>query len=273
MPPTATETTVRTRFEIRPVTASVGAELVGLDLAAALDDATVAEVEAALVRWKVVFIRGQRLDAEAQIAFARRLGPLTTGHPTVPSPAGLPLVFELDSLDGGRADHWHTDVTFTANPPAISVLRAVDLPDIGGDTMWADTEGAYGRLPEPLRHLAEELRVVHTNAYDYGQVHGRAEDEATARHRAVFRSEVFETEHPMVRIHPVSGRPGLLLGGFAQRIVGRPTSSASSRATSSPPSTSCGGGGRPVTWPSGTTGRPSTTPSTTTARSSAGCSG
>jgi alpha-ketoglutarate-dependent taurine dioxygenase len=214
--------TFTSKLTVSPVTARVGAEIGGVDLADDLHDDTVAAIRAALVEWNVVFFRGQHLDGQQQSAFARRLGSLTAGHPTVPSPEGQPLIFQLDSFHGGRADHWHTDVTFTDRPPAISLLRAVELPEVGGDTMWASTERGYERLPESLRHLAEELRVTHTNAYDYGRAQRAEDDDEMKRHRDVFTSTVYETEHPMVRVHPESGRKSLLLGGFAKQVTGVP---------------------------------------------------
>jgi alpha-ketoglutarate-dependent sulfate ester dioxygenase len=214
--------TTAKQLTVSPVTARIGAELGGVDLADDLHPDTVAVIRQALVQWHVVFFRDQHLDGESQAAFARRLGPLTTGHPTIPSPEGEPVIFELDSFHGGRADHWHTDVTFVDRPPAISMLRAITLPDHGGDTMWASTEDGYNRLPEPLRHLADELRVVHTNAYDYGRALVAEEDSELKRHRDQFTSTVYETEHPMVRVHPESGRRSLVLGGFAKQIVGLP---------------------------------------------------
>ena len=129
----------------------------------------VAAVRAALLEHKVLFFRDQSFGPAEHVAFARRLGELTGGHPTLPSEQGKENILELDSLLGGRADHWHTDVTFAVEPPAISVLRAVKLPPVGGDTQWASTEAAYQRLPEPLKRLAGDLHAVHTNAYDYGR--------------------------------------------------------------------------------------------------------
>ena len=223
-----TATTSPLGLDLDPVTTTIGAEVRGLDLAGPLDDTTITAFHRALAQWKVLFVRDQSLDAAAQIAFASRLGPLTAAHPTMPpiadgGPAGEGQVYELDAAEGGRADHWHTDVTFTVRPPAISVLRTVQLPPVGGDTQWADTEAAYRRLPGPLRRLAEELRVVHTNAYDYGRVLRAGDDEAALRHRERFESTVFQTEHPVVRHFPDSGRRSLVLGGFAQQIVGLPS--------------------------------------------------
>jgi alpha-ketoglutarate-dependent taurine dioxygenase len=212
----------REKPSVQPLTPVIGAEISGVDLAQ-VDNGKVAAIQAALLDHKVLFFRDQDLSQDDQIAFAKRLGELTGGHPTIPSPEGQELVLELDSLLGGRADHWHTDVTFALEPPAISVLRAVELPAVGGDTQWASTEAAYNRLPAPLQRLAGELHALHTNAYDYGRALKSDNDAEGRRHRDVFTSTIFETEHPVVRAHPETGRPTLLLGGFARQIVGFPS--------------------------------------------------
>ncbi len=212
----------REKPSVHPLTPVIGAEVSGVDLVQ-LDNGKVSAIQAALLDHKVLFFRDQDLSQDDQIAFAKRLGELTGGHPTIPSPEGQEFVLELDSLLGARADHWHTDVTFALEPPAISVLRAVELPPVGGDTQWANTEAAYDRLPAPLQQLAGELHAVHTNAFDYGRALKSDGDEEGRRHRDVFTSTIFETEHPLVRVHPETGRPTLLLGGFARQIVGFPS--------------------------------------------------
>jgi alkyl sulfatase len=213
---------------VKPLTRRIGAEIAGVDIADRLDAVTIKAIRAAAIEYKVVFFRDQqRLDAASQAAFARGFGELTGGHPTVPSPGGRPLIFHLDSDDFGRADHWHTDVTFAMHPPTFSILRAIELPELGGDTMWADTQAAYERLPAPLKTLAEQLRVVHTNSYDYGRSIRAEENEAERANRERMTAIVFETEHPMVRVNPETGRRSLLLGGFAQQISGLSTSVSS----------------------------------------------
>jgi alpha-ketoglutarate-dependent taurine dioxygenase len=160
-------------LDIRPLAGNIGAEVGGVDAAADLSDETVAQVRAALLRHKVVFLRGQRLDYDGQVAFAQRLGSLTLGHPTLASPPGQPFLEEIDSRAGGRTNYWHTDVTFVDRPPAFTLLRAVVIPPVGGDTIWANTVTAYESLPSDLRDLADRLRIVHTNAYDYAATPGR----------------------------------------------------------------------------------------------------
>jgi alpha-ketoglutarate-dependent sulfate ester dioxygenase len=170
-----TDTIITTSIGVIPLAGNIGAEITGVDTGTAISDDTVAQVRQALLDHKVVFLRDQGLDYARQVAFAERLGPLTLGHPTLQSPPGQPLLEEIDSRKGGRANHWHTDVTFVDRPPAFTLLHAVVIPPVGGDTIWANTVTAYQTLPAELRDLADRLRIVHTNDHDYAAVYGRGE--------------------------------------------------------------------------------------------------
>ncbi|MEH3134462.1 MAG: TauD/TfdA family dioxygenase [Mycolicibacterium neoaurum] len=204
--------------------AHIGARVDGVRLAHDLDAATVTAINTALLEHKVVFFRGQdHLDDEGQLAFAQRLGTTTAAHPTVLSRGTrvLPIDSRYD-----KANSWHTDVTFVDRIPKASLLRAVTLPDYGGTTVWANTASAYAQLPAPLRILAENLWAVHTNRYDYTADHPAGDQrhdvlaDTVREHRAEFESEYFETEHPVVRVHPETGERVLLLGHFVKRLVG-----------------------------------------------------
>lgn len=201
--------------------AHIGARIDGVRLGAHLDTATVAAINEALLTHKVIFFRDQHhLDDASQLAFARLLGTPTLAHPTVLSRGTdvLPIDSRYD-----KANSWHTDVTFVDRIPKASLLRAVTLPEYGGTTTWASTEAAYDQLPEPLRHLVENLRAIHTNDYDYiRDIDERREDaaDATRQFREEFVSDTYETEHPVVRVHPETGRKVLLLGHFVKRFVG-----------------------------------------------------
>jgi alpha-ketoglutarate-dependent sulfate ester dioxygenase len=201
---------------------NIGTEITGVDTGNSLNDDAVAQVRRALLDYKVVFLRDQNLDYARQVAFAARLGPLTLGHPTLESPPGQPLLEEIDSSKGGRANHWHTDVTFVDRPPAFTLLHAVVIPPVGGDTIWANTVTAYQSLPVELRELADRLRIVHTNDHDYAAVYGRGErvDDALAKAQKQFISTVYEAEHPAVRVHPETEERSLVLGGFARTVLG-----------------------------------------------------
>jgi taurine dioxygenase len=213
-------------LDIRPIGGRIGAEIRGVVLSGDLDAATVQAIEAALVRHKVIFFRGQdHLDNAEHEAFAGLFGD-PVAHPTVPVAEGSRYLLELDSREGYAASSWHTDVTFVEAYPKGSILRAITVPEAGGDTVWANGETAYESLPEPLRQLANTLWAVHSNDYDYAAVLSGAQADSqqhrdyVAAHKAVFTSTVYETEHPVVRVHPVSGQRSLLLGHFVKRFVG-----------------------------------------------------
>ena len=184
-------------LDIQPVTGRIGAEIRGVRLSGQLEPATVEAIRAALLRHKVIFFRGQaHLQDSDQEAFA-----------------------------------WHTDVTFVDAYPQASILRGVTIPEVGGDTVWANTATAYDDLPPPLKALAEQLWAVHSNEYDYasyGNVGERGRDaEALKRYREVFVSTRYETEHPVVRVHPETGEKTLILGHFVKNFVGlTPSASA-----------------------------------------------
>jgi alpha-ketoglutarate-dependent sulfate ester dioxygenase len=214
--------TTATRVDVTPLAGHIGAEITGVDAGQPLTGDTVAQIRRALLDYKVVFLRGQHLDYRTQVAFAERLGPLTLGHPTISSPPDQPFLEEIDSLKGGKVNYWHTDVTFVDQPPAFTLLHALVIPPVGGDTLWANTVSAYASLPPELRELAGRLRVLHTNDYDYARPFNRGEeiDPALAAAQEEFVSTVYETEHPLLRVHPETGERSLLLGGFARTVLG-----------------------------------------------------
>ncbi|WP_405840045.1 TauD/TfdA dioxygenase family protein [Streptomyces sp. NBC_01518] len=205
-------------IEIQKVTANIGARVSGVDINKPLEAEEVTAIREALNLHKALVFDDVHLDDEGQEAFARHFGDLTTAHPTVPAVDGAPNVLPVDS-ERGRANHWHTDVTFVLNPPQASTLRSITVPPYGGETLIASSAAAYRDLPEPLRVLADTLWAEHTNDYDYA-VPEESIDAEKAAQRAQFTSIKFRTVHPVVRVHPLTGERGLFIGGFAQRIVG-----------------------------------------------------
>jgi len=205
-------------IEIQKVTAHIGARVSGVDINKPLDADQVTAIREALNIHKALVFDDVHLDDEGQEAFARHFGDLTTAHPTVPAVDGAPNVLPVDS-ERGRANHWHTDVTFVLNPPQASTLRSITVPPYGGETLIASSAAAYRDLPEPLRALADTLWAEHTNDYDYAVPDEEIDDEKAAQ-RAQFTSIKFRTVHPVVRVHPLTGERGLFIGGFAQRVVG-----------------------------------------------------
>ncbi|MEB3843545.1 TauD/TfdA dioxygenase family protein [Pseudomonas guariconensis] len=207
-------------LDIHPIAGRIGAEIRGVTLSADLDAATIDAIQAALVQHKVIFFRNQtQLDDQSQEAFAKRLGE-PIAHPTVPVVDGTNYLLQLDGAEGQRANSWHTDVTFVEAYPKASILRSVVAPAFGGDTVWANTAAAYQSLPEPLRELADKLWAVHSNEYDYAGTKPDVDPAKLERYRQVFTSTVYETEHPVVRVHPISGERALQLGHFVKRIKG-----------------------------------------------------
>jgi alpha-ketoglutarate-dependent sulfate ester dioxygenase len=209
-------------IQVHKVSAHIGAEIAGVDISGELEPATVAEVRRALLRHKVVFLRSQHhADDAAQRTFAALLGTVTKPHPTVSGDGDA--VLPIDS-EYGKANSWHTDVTFIDRIPAISILRAITLPPYGGSTTWANTVRAYQTLHVSLKALVDRLWAVHSNLYDYAAERDEKRvggiDVKEQAYRDEFRHLEFETEHPVVRVHPETGERSLILGHFVRRLVG-----------------------------------------------------
>ncbi|HEY2440490.1 MAG TPA: TauD/TfdA family dioxygenase [Solirubrobacteraceae bacterium] len=209
-------------IDVAKVGGNIGAEISGVRIGGDLDPAVVGELRAALLAHRVVFLRDQgHADEGTQQAFAQRLGTLTKPHPTVAGDGHA--VLPIDS-DFSKANSWHTDVTFVDRVPAISILRAVVLPPYGGTTVWANTVRAYETLPAPLKALVDQLWAVHSNLYDYIGTKDESRigglDVKEQSYRDEFEHLEFETEHPVVRVHPETGERSLVLGHFVRRFVG-----------------------------------------------------
>jgi alkyl sulfatase len=200
----------------------IGALIEGVDLASDLTAESVAGIRAALLEHKVVFFRDQhQLDDAGQVAFADLLGETTAAHPTVNT--GSAKVLSLAATKGMAANSWHTDVTFVDRVPSMSILRGVTIPEYGGNTVWANTAAAYDHLPASLKALVDDLWAVHTNDYDYAATSESVEEETDATRvftKDAFHATHYETEHPVVRVHPETGERTLLLGHFVKKFVG-----------------------------------------------------
>ncbi|MBB4428326.1 taurine dioxygenase [Bradyrhizobium sp. CIR48] len=203
--------------------ARIGAEIKNIKLSGDLSDQTIAAINHLLLEHKVIFLRDQgHLDDAEQDRFALRFGDLVP-HPTRNVVKGTASILELDAARGGnRADIWHVDVSFVDAYPKISVLRGVVIPAFGGDTIWSNTAAAYLDLPQPLQRLANELWAVHSNIYDYQALRVRARDADKKHYDEVDSKTIYETEHPVVRVHPETSERALVLGDLVQRFVGIP---------------------------------------------------
>lgn len=199
---------------LAPLSPTIGAEVTGVDLVRPLPDEVEAEVRQALLEWKVLFFRDQHIDSAAHRDFAARWGRLEV-HPFLPRGEVPEVVrFEKDGSTGGYENIWHADVTWQADPPLGSVLRAIEVPAYGGDTLWADMGAAYDGLDDEVKARIEGLEAVHDFTQSFGQA--LAPDqlaEMQAKHPPV--------THPVVLRHPETGRRTLFVNSiFTDRILG-----------------------------------------------------
>ena len=199
----------RRRIEVRPLTATVGAEIVGVDLRQPLDSGTVRSIESALLEHGVIFFRGQDIDAAQQKRFARHFGEISI-PPFAPRYGADPEFIVLDQLSpkGEGADAWHSDNTFMQEPPMGSILKAVQLPSVGGDTCFASMFAAYEALSEPIRRLIDGLEAVHDLTKPLQKAIAAGHSTADL---AELQAKWPPVRHPVVRTHPVSGRKALFV--------------------------------------------------------------
>jgi taurine dioxygenase len=200
---------------IRPVAGRIGAELSGIRLSGDLSAAQVTTVRNALLAHKVVFFRDQHhLDDAEQERFSALLGDLQL-HPTLQTHGTSRAILNVASDGAHAANTWHTDTTYLPSYPAASILRAVHLPPRGGDTIWCNTASAYADLSAPVRALADELWGLHSNSHDFSARRMKA----GPSHEGA-PATIYETEHPVVRVHPETGERTLVMGTFMARILG-----------------------------------------------------
>ena len=211
-------------IRVRPMSVHIGAEIEDVDLTRPLASDTVAEIRAALLEWKVVFFRGQSLDHAQHIAFARHFGKPTPGHVVFGGDSVYPEIYYVakhrvaNSVEGVPCikpwTGWHTDITPAVNPPAASILRGVTVPPYGGDTLWTNLAVAYRNLSAPMQRFVDGLRGVHRFGDERGNKMSREYENRV-------RQTYYETEHPLVRVHPETGERVLFVSpGFLQSISG-----------------------------------------------------
>ncbi|WP_369356617.1 TauD/TfdA dioxygenase family protein [Streptomyces sp. cg2] len=204
-------------FELVPQAATIGAEIRGLDLSRPLSAALRAELNRALLEWKVLFFRGQHLSSVTQRQFAANWGELET-NPLLARGDSKEVV-RFDKAAGGAPTFenvWHTDVTFRERPALGAVLQLREVPPSGGDTLWADMAAAYDNLPPEIQERIEGARAVHDYLPGFARFCPPAQ-------LAPFQGEFPPVEHPVVRRHPESGRRMLFVNAsFTTRIVGLP---------------------------------------------------
>jgi taurine dioxygenase len=203
------------RIAVEPVSSALGAEVAGVRLSDSLDEQTFGEIRDAWMRYQVLFFRDQDITIDQHKAFARRFGELHVhpglqplkgqGHPEV-------VVLESNADAPFVASYWHSDVTFEKIPPMGSILRAVDVPEAGGDTMWASMTAAYAALSDAMQRFLSDLRAVH----DGGGFKAIATED---QKRELVKDQT--AVHPVVRTHPVSGKKAIFVNAtFTKSLVG-----------------------------------------------------
>ncbi|WP_410630385.1 TauD/TfdA dioxygenase family protein [Amycolatopsis sp. cmx-4-83] len=201
-------------FRIRPLGRVIGAEIDGVDLREPVTPELREELNRALLEWKVLFFRDQDITSAQQRAFAANWGELET-NPFIPKGDDDAVTrFERTAAMPGYENIWHVDVTWRPSPALGSVLRLIEVPPVGGDTLWADMAAAYDNLPADVRARIDGLTAVH----DYLPGFDRFSDPALL---ARWQDEFPPVEHPVVRTHPETGRRTLFVNqAFTTHIVG-----------------------------------------------------
>ena len=195
---------------------AIGAELSNVSLAdAATDDDLFAEIRALLLQHKVLFLRDQDISRADHVAFAGRLGQLED-HPVLgsdPDHPGLVRIYkDLDSPPDHYENIWHCDATWREAPPMGSVLRCVECPEAGGDTIWVNMVKAYEDLPAHIKDQIAPLRARHSIEASFGAA-------MPMEQRHALKARFPDAEHPVVRIHPETGEKVLFVNAFATHFV------------------------------------------------------
>lgn len=202
-------------IQIDPLSPTIGVEIGGVDLRELLPDPVQKEIHRALLEYKVIFFRDQDLTTEQHLAFARRFGDLEV-HPFGQNKPGYPEVLVLlrDENNPGVENIWHSDVTWRLEPSLGSVLHALDVPQVGGDTLFADMYAAYEGMSDAMQRMCSELVCVHDFTHNFG----RAMDPKTL---AEMQKRYPKPEHPVIRTHPETGRKGIYVNAaFSVAIEG-----------------------------------------------------
>lgn len=206
-------------MRIEPMTCSIGAELVDVSLGDAVrDDGLFNEIYQALLKYRVLFLRDQTLDKLSRIdhmAFAQRLGQLET-HPMAPSHPEAPGLVQIyknpDSPIDRYENSWHTDGTWRETPALGCVLRCIECPPVGGDTMWANMVLAYEKLPDAVKAQIDGLWANHS--FNSSFASAMPQDK-----RLAMKAQYPDAEHPVVRTHPETGEKTLFVNSFTTHFV------------------------------------------------------
>ncbi len=211
------------RLTLRPISGSLGAEIHGVDLAEDLDDETFAEIKQALLENLVIFFRNQDITPDRQIAFGKRFGDLHI-HPFIPSLPGHDEIIRLRAESGEKdmlrlANSWHPDLSYTNDPPLAAILRGVQIPSRGGDTMWVNLYKAYDTLSERMKEIIADMVAVHDVTKTYRRQELQKEGGAEQYWKTFQKAP--PVEQPLVKVHPETGKKLLYISELTTtHIVG-----------------------------------------------------
>jgi taurine dioxygenase len=199
-----------------PLTCAIGAQIEGIDLGqASRSENLFAEIKALLLRYKVLFLRGQQINRSEHVAFARRFGDLED-HPVAgsdPNHPGLVQIYKSPDKPNDRFENaWHTDATWRDKPPMGCVLRCIECPPVGGDTMWANMALAYANLPAHIQMQIAGLRARHSIEATFGA-------SMPIERRLALKAQFPDAEHPVVRTHPETREKILFVNGFTTHFT------------------------------------------------------
>jgi len=203
-------------MRVEQLTNALGAELIGVQLADAIEDhGLFNEIRTALLKHRVVFLRDQDLSRAQHVAFARRFGDLED-HPVAgsdPEHPGLVRIYKTPDQPNDRYENcWHADATWREAPQFGAVLRCVECPPVGGDTMWANMALAYDKLPDNVKREIADLRARHSIEASFGAV-------MPIEKRLALKAQYPDPEHPVVRTHPETGEKVLYVNGFTTHFT------------------------------------------------------
>ena len=203
-------------MKVEPLTCAIGAELVNVNLADAIhDDGLFTAIRAALLKHRVVFLRDQDITRDEHVAFARRFGELED-HPVAggdPEHPGLVRIYKTPDQPNDRYENaWHSDATWRLAPQFGAVLRCVECPPVGGDTMWANMVLAYEKLPAHIKTQIADLRARHSIEASFGAA-------MPIDRRLALKAQFPDAEHPVVRTHPETGEKVLFVNGFTTHFT------------------------------------------------------
>ena len=188
---------------VSPLSPTIGAEIGGFRMGPDVPDEQIAEIKRALLDWKVIFFRDQDVSVADHVAFGRKFGELEV-HPFTPNLDEHPevVVIHHDENSKRGQNQWHSDVTWRQEPSLGSILRGRIIPDVGGDTLFADMIAAYEGLSDELREKLDGRTAIHSFVHNFGRKMSEEE-------RAKTLEKYPEARHPVVRTHPETGRKGI----------------------------------------------------------------